>query len=169
MSEALYFKVLDNLLFIKAQGHITAALCVDLREKVTQRLAASPVLDGILVDLFECDYMDSTFMGLLVGFNKKFKASAGKPITICRPSEDCQKLLQGLGISKLLEFAENPVKSFPKDMELVSQIKSPTTEILLNAHQNLSELSPENERKFSILQTVLKNQLEKERSGENES
>lgn len=160
VAEALYYKEINNDVFVKAVGHITASLSVDLRDKILERLAQTPVPQSFYIDLSECEYMDSTFMGLLVGFHKRFRQLTSKNLVILRPSAECQKLLQGLGILRLMQVIKDETPPSPQDWVLITKNQSPTTEILLNAHQNLSEISEENEKKFSVLQNILKQKLE---------
>jgi anti-anti-sigma factor len=161
VAEELYYQENDSGLFIKANGHITAAVSTDLRELILGRLTKAPVPPLLAVDLSSCEYMDSTFMGLLVGFHKRYKVLTGRALTILRPSPECIKLLTGLGILKLMLLVTGGEPASPDVWTSLRPQRAPSTEILLHAHQNLSELSPENEKKFSVLQGVLQRELEK--------
>lgn len=161
VSESLCFQENATGLFVKAEGHITAVLSADLREVIFERLSREPVPPLLGVDLSACDYMDSTFMGLLVGFHKKFKVLSGRSLTVLRPSPECTKLLTGLGILKLMERVEGPVPPSPTEWVLVTKNLKPTVEVILSAHRNLSELSPDNEKKFASLQEALEQQVKK--------
>ena len=161
VAEALFFQENETGLFVQAQGHITAAVSTDLRELILGRLTKAPVPPLLAVDLSNCDYMDSTFMGLLVGFHKRYKVLTGRGLTILRPTPECLKLLNGLGILKLMTLSSGTEPASPESWISLKPSHSPSTEILLNAHQDLSEISPENEMKFSALQNVLEQQLEK--------
>lgn len=161
VAEELFYQENDVGLFIAARGHITAAVSTDLRELILARLTRAPVPPVLAIDLSLCDYMDSTFMGLLVGFHKRYKGLTGRALTILRPSAECVKLLTGLGILKLMTLVEGAELPSPVTWQTVRASQAPTTDILLTAHRNLSELSPENERKFSLLQDVLEKELKK--------
>lgn len=161
VAEELFYQENDFGLFIKARGHITAAVSTDLRELILSRLTRAPVPPVLAADLSECDYMDSTFMGLLVGFHKRYKVLTGRALTVLRPSPECVKLLNGLGILKLMTMVTGPDPASPTQWTGLRSQRAPSTEILLHAHRNLSEISPENEKKFSLLQGVLQKELEK--------
>lgn len=148
-------------LFIRAEGHITAAVSTDLRDLILARLTKAPAPPLLGADLSACDYMDSTFMGLLVGFHKRYKSLTGRALTILRPSTECVKLLTGLGILGLMTVVEGPLPPSPTTWTSLRASRSPNPEVLLTAHRNLSELSAENEKKFSTLQSVLEKQLDK--------
>ena len=157
MPEALRYKEKDAVLYIRAEGHVTAALCADLRFMIFERFDAEPTLKGMYVDLSECTYMDSTFMGLLVGFHKRLaRVKAGK-LRIVNPTKTARELLSGLGLLPLIEMIEEQVP-FPSDMVDVLKTRSAGADLLLKAHENLMELSEDNVKRFSTLHTVLKKQ-----------
>ncbi len=155
MPEALYYQESDNTLFLRALGHITAALCADLRERVYSRLDGGVPVSGMYVDLASCDYMDSTFMGLLVGFNKRLLKSTGKRLVLVAPSAGALDLLAGLGLTALVDIRDAG-PAFPKDMEPVEKTRAPGADMLLRAHENLMDISEENRKKFAGLHSVLK-------------
>jgi anti-anti-sigma factor len=162
--EALRYKEKDNVLYIRAEGHVTAALCADLRFMVFERFDSEPAVAGMFVDLSACTYMDSTFMGLLVGFHKRLaRVKAGK-LRIVNPTKSALELLSGLGLVPLVEVVGGPV-SFPPDMEDVLKTRSTGADLLLKAHENLMELSEDNAKRFSTLHSVLKKQSDGDSSG----
>jgi anti-anti-sigma factor len=161
VAEALFYQEDGTGLFVRAQGHITAAVSTDLRELVLERLARPPVPALLAVDLSACDYMDSTFMGLLVGFHKKYKQLTGRALTVLRPSPECLKLLTGLGILALMTVVSGADPQTPDAWKTIEPRKGPAAEILLKAHQDLSDLSADNDRQFSALRAVLEQQVEK--------
>lgn len=160
MAEALFFQENEGGLFIRADGHVTAAVSTDLRELILGRLAQSPVPGFFGVDLSRCEYMDSTFMGLLVGFHKRYRALTGRPLTLLRPTAECIKLLTSLGILRLMTVVPGPEPQSPETWTSLKASQGPSPEVLLNAHRNLSELSPENAKKFSTLESVLQQQVD---------
>ncbi len=157
MPEALQYKEKDDVLYVRAEGHVTAALCADLRFLIFARFDAAPPVKTMYVDLSACTYMDSTFMGLLVGFNKRLlKLGSGK-LNVVRPTSPAKELLSGLGLLPLIEILEEKV-AFPEDMEDVLKTRSTGVDLLLKAHENLMELSDDNVKRFSTLHSVLKSQ-----------
>lgn len=159
--EALYYKEEHQRLYLKGSGHITAILCADLRELVFSRFEQGNPIEAFYVDLSECDYMDSTFMGLLVGFNKRMLKLMKKRITIVRPSTTAKDLMEGLGLTSLVDMVDEPIP-FPEDMVNINQTKSASVDLLLHSHENLMELSEENKKKFAALHSVLKSQKDQE-------
>jgi anti-anti-sigma factor len=157
VAEALLYKEINATIYIKAEGHITAALCADLRERFFSRLNTEPRINTLYVNLSKCEYMDSTFIGLLIGFNKQLIRFAKKSITIVQPSETTYNLLEDLGLTTLLEIVDTPIP-FPEDMENIIQTKKTGVDLLLTTHENLMEVSEENKNKFASLHKALKEQ-----------
>ena len=158
MPETLRYKEMDNVLFIKAEGHITASFCADLRTMVFTRFDSQPAVVAVNVDLSACSYMDSTFMGLLVGFNKRLtKIGAGR-LRIIKPTSQARELIEGLGLLPLVNVVDEPV-IFPDDMVNIIKTTATGADLLLKAHENLMELSDENRKRFATLHSVLKNQV----------
>ncbi|HSV56010.1 MAG TPA: STAS domain-containing protein [Magnetospirillaceae bacterium] len=153
--EALYVKESARTVYIRAQGHITAALCSDLKARIFDRLEAKPPVDNVFVDLSLCDYMDSTFLGLLVGVNKRFLRYSERPLTVVRPSPPCLELLRTIGILRLVRVEDSTVP-FPESMEIMVAAGRTDADLLLEVHESLMDLSEENRHRFSTLHDVLK-------------
>ncbi len=155
----LYYREVEKFLYIRAVGHIRAAICTELRKKVFKRMEEEPTPRGISVDLSQCEYMDSTFMGLLVGFNKLLMEKKGRSIEILNPQPECLELLKGLGVLPLFRVT-NEKCILPDDMELVSQAEKAPAEMLLKAHEDLIDISEDNKSKFSALRSILRKNIE---------
>jgi len=164
VEEALYIKEFANTIFMRAQGHVTASLCSDLKSRIFERLEAKPPVENVFVDLSACDYMDSTFLGLLVGINKRFLKFAERPLSLVRHTATCRELLKTIGILRLVKVLDETVE-FPEAMESVVTAEKATAEFLLDVHENLMDISDENKHRFSTLYSVLKSQIKK--TGEN--
>jgi anti-anti-sigma factor len=159
VEEAVFVKEQDNKLYIRAAGHVTAGISATLRQRIYRRLEKPPAPEAIYVDLSSCEYMDSTFMGLLVGFTKRFEKLTGKRLELPVPSGTCAGLLENLGIHTLLEILDRPV-GFPDDMENVAKTDAASTEFILRSHEDLIEISEENRKRFALLHKILKRKLE---------
>jgi len=153
VEEALQYGEDGNALYVRAQGHIGTRLCADLKAKVFSRLEAQPPVQRLYVDLSSCSYMDSTFMGLLVGFNKRLLRFSEKPITILGANETCEKLLRTIGLTRMVEMSQESV-AFPPTMAALGSSKA-DVDMLLGAHRELAAMSPENEEAFAGLLSIL--------------
>ena len=158
VEEALFVKTVDDRIYIKARGHVTAILCPELKTTCFTRFEAKPPVVEVNVDLTECDYMDSTFLGLIVGLTKRLNAASKRKITIFGANSSCLGLLKTIGVLGLVETGAEPV-DFPAILDQVGRGSAATAEFLLDAHEELSSLSDENRAKFSALTTMLRDSL----------
>lgn len=161
MDEALFYKESEGIIYIRAQGHLTAALCPQLKAKAFARIESDPPIQAVYLDMAPCEYMDSTFLGLVVGLNKRYKAAGGPSIVLLRPSQTCLGLLRTIGVTKLVTISDEEVP-FPQLMESMAPGPRATAEFLLDAHENLSEISEDNRSRFSTLTKTLKDSIEGE-------
>lgn len=119
----------------------------------------------VCVDLSCCSGMDSTFMGLLVGFSQDLEQVNGQ-LVVVNPTEQNLRLLDMLGVSEVLPVV---ARSSPTELEFVVIPASPMVsplqrlEIIKRAHQHLVELNQTNEAKFSAFLEMLEEDLEKHR------
>ncbi|PKL25398.1 MAG: hypothetical protein CVV47_04895 [Spirochaetae bacterium HGW-Spirochaetae-3] len=162
VEEALFVKETNNRIYIRAQGHVTANSCPELKSRVFDRLEAKPGVEDLFIDLSECEYMDSTFMGLIVGFNKRFLRFSNHPIRLVGINETCLKLLKTIGVARLVTLDDEATR-FPEPLERLGTGKRAGAGFVLKAHEELMELSEENERKFSALRNVLKDAVDNEK------
>ncbi len=165
MEEAVYYKSEGATLFIRATGHVTALVCPPLKAAVFQRLEAEPEVEKVYLDLSDCEYMDSTFLGLIVGTQKRFsRLSRGgrrSPVVLLHVNEACKGLLRTIGVLGMVELSEAE-QPFPADLARLSGESRTSARFLLDAHEELSALSPENRKRFSALTTVLKSAIDAE-------
>lgn len=163
MADTILYKERGQEIFIRAQGHIRAALCMGLKDRVYTRLSAGgPV--SLIVDLSSCSYMDSTFLGLLVGFRKALKQIPGSGISLHGPDQTCRDLLKSVGILGIVPVSDE-VPEFPPFLEDMGQQDAPSADFILDVHEDLMELSEENRRRFAGLQAVLKKKIEEDKGG----
>ncbi len=163
MEEAVYYKETEEAVYVKATGHVTALVCPPLKERLFTRLDREPIVNSVRIDLSECEYMDSTFLGFIVGSQKRLALrSPGAKVRLHRVNDSCKGLLRTIGIIGIVSLDEESL-DLPPDMERVSDgAKAASARFLLEAHEELSNLSTENRRRFSTLTTVLKSVLESE-------
>ena len=117
------------------------------------------------LDLSDCQLMDSTFLGVLVGLNRTLgQAGPDGGFSLYKPTESVRVLLDNLGILELFSTAESlgqaeaaePVEAGePSD-------KTELTHTSLEAHRNLMDANPENEAKFKEVTRFLEEDLKRQ-------
>jgi anti-anti-sigma factor len=161
VEESLFVKETNNRIYIRVQGHVTANACPELKARVFDRLEAKPAVEDVYIDMASCEYMDSTFMGLIVGFNKRFLRFSPHPIHLSGVNDTCMKLLKTIGVARLL-LINDEVPRFPEPLERLGTGRKAGASLVLKAHEELIELSEENERRFSALRSTLKDAVSRE-------
>lgn len=118
-----------------------------------------------VVDLNECTYLDSTFLGTLTGLGMRLKdKSAGKgKLHIVNVNSRNVELLRNLGLDRLFNIDVKP-REFVKPPELKEVEPEPvnkteSAEQMLEAHENLMSWDPRNVPKFKDVVTYLKEDL----------
>ena len=149
-------------LFISARGEIRATLCYPLRETLLGQREDGAVPPAAGVDLSECRYMDSTFIGLLVAVDKRLHKGSGGRLHVISPSPECRGILSEIGLLDFL-LIEEAGPAAPDGMkELVPSREKPGADFVLKAHEALMETSEEARKKFALLKEVLEKKLKRQ-------
>jgi anti-sigma B factor antagonist len=162
MSESSYLVArLGRTVFVRSVGLANMKNAPMLDTFLREELAHGVSL--VCVDLSTCSGMDSTFMGLLVGFSQELLRIQGQ-LVVVNPTVQNLKLLDMLGVSEVLAVV---ARADPAELEFVVIPASPTVsplqrlEIIRRAHQNLANLNASNEAKFSAFLRALEGDLKK--------
>ncbi|OHD12293.1 MAG: hypothetical protein A2086_10770 [Spirochaetes bacterium GWD1_27_9] len=152
----------ENSIYLMAEGHITANLSFPLREDLYKKISTLKFIENIFMDLSKTDYMDSTFMGLLVGIERKLFSTFKAHLYVINPTEIANKLLKSMRMDIFLKIEEKPI---PSDIEFsifdenIEISENERTKIVLVAHKDLSSLSEENAKRFKALEDILEKQI----------
>lgn len=151
---------------------------VFIRSTGLANMKNAPMLDAFLateieqgattacIDLSACSGMDSTFMGLLVGYARQMDGSGGR-LVIVNPSPPNLRLLQMLGVTLVVPVIE---KQDAPDVAFITLTSDPQMsplgrmELVQRAHQNLIKLTDANQDKFSTFLAALEKDLAKLRA-----
>jgi len=149
----------DGIYSIRVKGNASFACAPPLRE-LAKKLAAEQFA-GLKIDLEECTWMDSTFMGMLamLGLNAKKK---GAPAEIYNASEQNEKLLCGLGLKKVFGFKAGPF-TVGDDIPAASNESTPEGRArnVLDAHQTLMDIDEGNVQKFEKVVEYVKKDIDR--------
>ncbi|MCM1320561.1 MAG: STAS domain-containing protein [Bacteroides sp.] len=156
----------NNDMYISAAGHITAQYCSELKKTIFGKLDSQNAESSamVYVDLSECTYMDSTFIGALVGINKKLKKISGNKVHLQNIQPQCKDLLVFMGVFSLFD-TDSPAVPFPDNLTECTAANT-SAEDILDAHENLMELSDDNKKRFETLHDTLESQINQRREQE---
>lgn len=131
-------------------------------------------VNHMVVDMKDCVSMDSTFMGVLAGLAFRLKKQNNGRIHLVNLSTRTRGLIATLGLDQLvqpsmagempLQFAgvlESGLDQIPHE----ETSRQETAEIMLEAHEDLVKLTPENLPRFKDVLTFLREDINKEEAG----
>ncbi len=165
-SKVLVGKV-ENSYVVKVNGKGTMEFCSDLFMYLSEKIDAEDI-DEIYFELSSSTYLDSSFIGVIISILKKLKKkSKESEVIILNPSDKVKDILTNMGLLQIIPFLENDTL---KNVTLTEEIERKlerdykSIKLLLESHQNLMELSPENKRKFALVEELLKKELERNKN-----
>ena len=124
--------------------------------------------DGVrrfIIDLDACTYLDSTFLGILLGLGLKLKDAGNGLLHILNASPRNLELLKNLGLDRLINIDASRVKldgavpSTLEEMPCPVPTKSEAAPTILEAHEALMEFDPNNIPKFKDVVEFLREDL----------
>jgi anti-anti-sigma factor len=129
------------------------------------------MIDGgrreIVIDLAECELMDSTFMGTLAGIALHLRDRGEGHLQVVRANPRNEKLLRNLGLDQIFTVRspgdpDCPVIPREADSAVAGTISGPAgAEEMLEAHQALIEADAANAARFQDVVELLQRENEK--------
>lgn len=124
-----------------------------------------------IVDLKDCDSMDSTFMGVMAGIVIHHTQNKMPKVIVINAGDHCKKCLKNLGLLPLLDVRAGHVKELDRAEDALAP--APVAEpsrldqicLTLQAHQQLVKLDEQNEVRFQAVIEYLEKSLEEEKGG----
>jgi anti-sigma B factor antagonist len=127
-----------------------------------KRFGASVIEKGctsIIFDMEDCCGMDSTFMGVVAGLALRLKNDTKGRLIVINLTPKTASLMRTLGINRLVDCYESgdiPVTLKGclshlldmSDLDTGSEDKRISLITMLEAHQNLADIDPENQTRF---------------------
>ena len=129
--------------------------------------------EEFVVDLGACQGMDSTFLGMLAGIGLRLRQNGTTAsVHIVNINAHNMDLLQTLGLDRLfLINADAPASLSEAEYHLlpdtdITQLERPldkgeTTDLVIEAHDNLARVDPRNTPKFKELARFLREAVER--------
>lgn len=122
-------------------------------------------VDKFVIDLDACTYLDSTFLGILLGLGLKLKAAGNGLLHILNASARNVELLKNLGLDRLISIDAKRIdlngvasqKLEALDCEVLTKAEAGPT--ILEAHEALMEFDPRNIPKFKDVVEFLREDL----------
>jgi anti-anti-sigma regulatory factor len=159
-----------GLACIRITGRAYFAAAPGFKRALATLSASRP--DRILLDLDQCQYMDSTFLGVLTHLAEVFRTTSKPPrcVELYNAKPQIVALLTSLGVDSLFEqhagIPELPADAVALDISAGPASKIELKETSLAAHEELIRLNPANEARFTAITGTLRDDLVRLKAGE---
>lgn len=159
-----------DLAFARLYERATFRISKSMKQFAT--VAIDQGVHNIVVDMQQCIGMDSTFMGVLAGLALQLKKQNRGQIYMVNLTERTRGLLSTLGLDQLVEThmaGETPMP-FANELgrltamqpaESAQDTQHETAKMMLEAHETLVDLTPENAPRFKDVLTFLREDVER--------
>jgi len=162
----------EQVVWVRVEGKGSFQNSPELRDFANHVIAAGA--RRVVVDLENCPVMDSTFMGTLVGIANTLAESGGEAVglDVINANERNVQLVKSLGLDHLFTL-DTEGSSWPavresisaqaaacEQLDHVTLDKKSCAELMLDAHQTLSDADDGNVHRFRDVIEYLKKDLE---------
>lgn len=114
-----------------------------------------------IVDLIEAEYLDSTNLGLLAKLLSISNQRSEMPPILISPHKNINEIFKNVGFFNLFTIVDSWENSYSNFKELPqnSYTKANLCEVMLQAHQDLSQLNEENKVQFENVISFLNKEI----------
>lgn len=165
----IQYALLDDeaIAVVRVAGRGTFLNSVPLK-KFADQLAASGKPRQIIVDLKDCETLDSTFMGVLAAISLRQTRAGRDKLILTNINPHIQRLLKTLGLSNLIQLRDGTSEQEAlrrAEGGLESPEERPVSHVeqichTLEAHRTLVKVDEENEVRFQCVIHYLEKSLQ---------
>ena len=174
--DKLWVAIYENKAFVRPSNRGSFKISTALKQFGISAIEQGCTL--LIFDMTTCIGMDSTFMGVLAGL--AFKLRDRGQIIMINLNTKTKGLLGTLGLDKIIQSylcgdTSNEIQEYQQLANTMSTLDASDTsrreiaETMLEAHENLVELSADNLPKFKDVLTFLHEDVQKMREKEKQS
>lgn len=112
-------------------------------------------LHEFVIDLKDCELMDSTFLGTLTGI--ALGLGGGGKLTVVRANARNRDVMHNLGLDRIFAVEDTVPEQLPGQLENAEPVAA-RRETILEAHENLVAANPENAARFKDVLEFLRHE-----------
>jgi anti-anti-sigma factor len=160
----IHYAVAGNRAFLKLAGVIRYPLSRRLSLAVGRMFAGAQV-KGVVVDLQEAEFIDSTCMGLLARVATRCLDRACERPIIVSIQPEVNRLLRSMGFDQvfvLIDDPSAPTTGLASAANLAGIAPRPDPQLVLDAHRALCEINEQNRHLFQDVIEQLESDVELE-------
>jgi anti-anti-sigma factor len=162
----IHYAVTGNRAFLKLAGVIRYPLSRRLSLAVG-RMFSKATVRGVVVDLQEAEFIDSTCMGLLARVATRCLDLACERPVIVSIQPEVNRLLRSMGFDQvfvLIEDPSAPTTGLASAADLAGTSPHPDPRLVLDAHRALCEINEQNRHLFQNVIEQLESDIELDES-----
>jgi serine phosphatase RsbU (regulator of sigma subunit)/anti-anti-sigma regulatory factor len=117
----------------------------------------------LVIDLSDCEYLDSTFLGTIHEVVTRFEESPRARATVQGADGAVKEAFEELGMERMLHATREPASPLPPQVQPLSAgpVRRPESQLrMLRAHEELASLSARNREKFLSVVETIRSQLQ---------
>ncbi|MGL4394385.1 MAG: STAS domain-containing protein [Brevinema sp.] len=159
----IYLGINESDLYVVVEGRGTAEYCPNLNDKFDCVLQSMNI-QNIFFDVKNADYVDSSFIGLILCVKKKFK---NQHVALLNPNSSIIEIFKIMGLDSFISIHEDPSKICTNSISQIDQKFEHSIcdiKLLLESHQEIMQTSPENKKRFALVEKVFAQELQKKAS-----
>jgi anti-sigma B factor antagonist len=168
-ADAVYVALTGRYALVKVSGRGSFKVSSSLKQ--FSESVIRKALPLMLVDMTQCIGMDSTFMGVLAGVASRLKINGGE-VVLANCTTRTRGLLATLGLDQLIpayETADTPARYATlmegrdpqQELNPAGAKDAETVKTMLDAHQKLVDLVPENLPQFKDVLDYLREEVQR--------
>lgn len=153
----------DHAVWLRVTGRGTFQTSAGMKEYTRRMIQRGHRL--FVIDLADCELMDSTFMGTLAGIALRLREIGSGGLSVLNPNARNRSLLENLGLDHLFSFdlptgmRAAPARTASESLPPPLPDAAAQHAAILEAHEALVEADPENEARFKDVLELLKQDL----------
>ncbi|MYL23924.1 STAS domain-containing protein [Vreelandella massiliensis] len=151
----------SGVFVLKLCGDVRLTLCATL-DTQAQRLAQTPGLKAVMIDLREATNVDSTALGFLAKVAMAVKGRLEQSPTIIVDNPDVRQMLDVMGFARFFTLMEEPLlvhlPDAEEDLPQIPADEEGLRERILEAHRILMHINEHNREQFQPLVEMLESQ-----------
>jgi len=146
----VHYAVTENRAFLKLAGVIRHPLSQRINMAVG-RMFGKVTVQGVVVDMQEAEFIDSTCLGLLARVATRcVELGCERPLLVSTQPE-VNRVLRSMGFDRVFVLVENPAaptEGLLDAAELAGICRRPDPQVVLDAHRALCEMNEKNRHLF---------------------
>ena len=145
----------EHTAYIRIHGKGTFKIAPDFKDFVKQMIKKN--VRGVLIDLYSCETLDSTFIGTITSLTLKYRNNSKSRIRLFNVNKHIHSILKNLGLLSVLDifYEENDADVKFENISATDRSKVEIADLMLDAHETLASLNDKNAAEFKNVVEML--------------